>query len=98
MIRSLKFVYDLGVRHERVRIAAHLKTMASHRLENAATYRGVFDDADAKMSKDRKQKLLRAAELEEAVNAVINEILAPNWEQHQSASIMFPDDKHKGEL
>lgn len=100
MLRLAKWAYDLGIRHERVRIAAHLQAQVQGARLSNETIGGMFDEELTKKrpNKNRVQRL----EFERAVNhriqEVIDEMFNPRGEWTPPASTMFPDDKHKGEL
>lgn len=100
MLKMLKWAYDLGIRHERVRISAHLQvhsTGARNRLD-------VVDDMfRAEMSKPKpNQKRLERFEFEKAVNHRVEEIIQDMFQSNDTwiagASIMFPEDEHKGKV
>lgn len=101
MLKTLKWVYDLGVRQERVRISSHLQLAKElNKTSNDAMLGMLSDNADRKRpSKSRKERL----EFEIAVNNKVQEIIQTMYEDANGhwvpgSSLMFPDDKHKGEL
>lgn len=94
MLRTLKWAYDLGVKQERERIAAYLRRRADGSRIAAESYDAAFINAKGKA---RKDKLARASAVELQIGLIINDILAPDWEQQMTSSIMFPDEgKKKG--
>lgn len=101
MLKTLKWVYDLGVRQERVRISSHLQLAVQlNKTSNDAMLGMLSDDAGRKKSsKSRKERL----EFELAVNNKVQEIINTMYEDSgghwiTGSSLMFPDDKHKGEM
>lgn len=99
MLKTLKWVYDLGVRQERVRIATHLRLEVQRAGLSRDTRLDMINENSPKLSKSRRDKLAFAMEVDTRVQDVINNIFADNgghWEH--GASLMFPDDKHKGEI
>ena len=95
MLRTLKWVYDLGVKNERTRIAAHLTV----RSQAARTSNDIFANMiNEELSKPKpNKKNLERYEFEKAVVArvgeICDEIFNPQGEWIAPASFMFPDDK-----
>lgn len=98
MLKTLKWVYDLGVRQERVRIASHLQIEAQRAKAHRETVRDIFTDSP-KISKSRREKLQLAEAVDNRIQEIINNMFEDNSGHWVSgASLMFPDDKHKGEI
>lgn len=95
-LKSLKWAYNLGVRQERVRIAAHLQAHSQAARTNVDFFQDRFRDGTSK-SKFRKSEADRLS-LEANVNArverIIDEMFKPNGE-YTPTSIMFPDGKYE---
>jgi hypothetical protein len=98
MLRALKWAYDLGIRHERVRIASHLQVRASHLLDSRDTALSMLsNNADLKRpNKNTAKKLEFKIAVEDQVRDLIHEMFTDNGHYVSGASIMFPDDEHKG--
>lgn len=100
MLKTLKWVYDLAVRQERVRIAAHLQALA----QGARVSREIQDNMfREEVNKPRpNQKKLNQIDFDRAVQSrievIISDIFNDNGQWVSGASLMFPDDKHKGEI
>lgn len=94
MIRTFKWVYELGIRHERIRIAAHLQVQA----QSARTSSNIMDDMlrDQHSKTRPKKRAVERLEFDMAVNhrveAIINDMFDSKGDWIPSASIMFPDD------
>lgn len=95
MLKTLKWVYNLGVVQERQRIAAELQLQQQRaRTFNEAALDMLHDPASKKeVTQKRKQRL----ELQMAVNNRIEEIVnemfrTEGGEWVNASSIMFPDD------
>lgn len=101
MFKSLKFLYDLGIRHERIRIAAHLQhrlDMVSNSIDRDMDIMRAIPDNHSKQSKSAHEKIQFKRAVNNHVQAIINEIFNAQGDWIPGASLMFPDDKHKGEL
>lgn len=96
MLKTLKWVYSLGVRHERVRVAAHLKSLDSGmRIENDTMMDMLREQ---KPGKTRKQRLEFDLAVNNKVQDIVNQILRPEEHYEMGASLMFPEDEHKGKM
>lgn len=95
MFRALKWAYDLGVRQERVRISAHLQ----NRSRQAEFYQAtMYDKLRNEKTSDRNKKILDFdMAVERKVQQIIEDIMRPQFDI-PGGSLMFPDDKHKGEI
>lgn len=100
MLKTLRWVYDLGIRHERVRIASHLQIHATGARNSNSVLDDMFREEMSK-SKPNKKRLERF-DFERAVNHRIEEIIQDmfhdNGQWVAGASIMFPDDGHQGKI
>lgn len=95
MLKLLKWAYGLGVRQERVRIAAHLSKMAS---DSAVHQQQLYDDLrrDPQPRKKQADKLKFKLEVEDRIGHIIQEIITPKLSRMDS--IMFPEDGHQGPI
>lgn len=88
MLKTLKWVYETGVKQERVRIASHLQIILRE-LE-------IFDQ-NSYLAKDVEQS--KNSEFGRAVNnrliEIIRGILEPKSEYITTTSIMFPEERSK---
>jgi len=101
MLKTLKWVYDLGVRQERVRIAGHLQMRLSHLHDNRQVVEDMLRE-NANLKKPNKanaERLKFKLEVENKVSELINELfIDQNGQWVPGNPIMFPDDNHKGEI
>lgn len=100
MLKTLKWIYDLGVRQERVRIASHLQMHSIGASNSRDIASALFAE---EMSKPKPNiKLLDRLNFENAVNQkveeIIQEIFQSNGEWVSGNSIMFPDGGHLGKV
>lgn len=103
MIKAFKWAYDLGIRHERVRIAAHLQ-LEAQRATNSMDrdidfMRVMAESPKIQVKKSVKEKL----DFNIAVNNRVQTIIQDMFKQSNDywipgASVMFPDDNHKGKV
>lgn len=96
MLKTLKWVYDLGVKQERVRISAHLQNLAQgHRVSNGVMSDMLYDEM--RKSKPNKRAIERL-EFDRAVASAVDEIIEgifrPNGE-YVPTSLMFPEIEDK---
>lgn len=100
MLKLVKWAYDLGVRHERVRIASHLQLHSTGARNNLNAMDDMFRE-EMSRSKPNKNRLQRL-EFDKAVNHRIEEIIQDMYQStgdwKPGASIMFPDDGHQGRI
>lgn len=99
-LKALKWSYDLGARQERVRISAHLQAKAQGARINNEVLSNMLNE---EMSRNRPRKsTMERLQFDQAVNhrvgEIIDEIFNPSGEWTPPASIMFPNDNHKGEI
>lgn len=96
MFKILKWAYDMGVRQERVRIAAQLQLRVSS-LQNATdfNYDILRNITDNTVKKTAKEKIKFNIAVHNKVKSIINEIFTPKGEWINDESIMFPNDKEK---
>lgn len=92
MLKTLKWVYDLGVRQERVRIAGHLQVRASGlRMERDIMDSMLREEFDRpKHRKGNIERLEFNKAVMHRVEEIVNDIFHPNGE-YVPTSIMFPD-------
>lgn len=97
MLRALKWAYDLGVRQERVRIASHLEMVRSGAVVSQEGFRNMLNE-DPSMTKTRKDRLKFNMAVSQKVEQIISDIFRDDGQWVPGSSLMFPDDKHKGEF
>lgn len=96
MLKTLKWVYDLGVKQERVRISAHLQNFAQGRRVTSS----VMDDmlreemSRPKPNKKRLERLEFDRAVAREVDEIIEGIFRPNGE-YVPTSLMFPEVEDK---
>jgi len=97
MLKLVKWAYDLGIRHERVRIAAHLQVHSTNAGNSISAMDDMFREEMSK-SKPNKNRLQRL-EFDKAVNHRVREMITDmfhdNGQYVYGNSIMFPDDLEK---
>lgn len=93
MLRVLQWVYDLGVEHERTRVARLLEQARNNNYAYMETSMSMLADPDIRMSKSRQEKLKFRVELTEAVNGIINEITRYDEQYVIKGSPLFPEEK-----
>lgn len=102
MLKTLKWVYDLGVRQERARIASHLRLEAQRAKISRDTTEDMLRESlskSSKTSKSRREKLDFAIAVDNKVQEIIHNLFDEQGGHYvMGASLMFPDDKHKGEI
>jgi hypothetical protein len=93
MLKTLKWVYDLGVKQERVRIARALENTYNQQKGVASAGYNMLDDPEARMTKERQRKL--QFEVAVAVNTqeIVSAILNPGVDYDVKPSIMFPKEE-----
>lgn len=96
MLRTLKWVYSLGVKQERVRIASHLQAAAQGKRVVGSVMNDMFAD---EMRKSRPNKrALERLDFDRAVAREVDEIIEgifrPNGE-YVPTSLMFPEIEEK---
>ncbi len=95
MLRALKWAFDLGVRHERIRISAHLQSLSRQMSYDQEDMMMLLDNS--KVSKSRKERLQFDMAVDKKVKEAIESIMRAR-PLDLGFSIMFPDDKHHGEI
>lgn len=99
MFKAFKWAYDMGVRQERVRIAAQLqevKRQLDVRLNdhNYQMQRPVTDKKElAERENQRKQYNEVRYATDTRVRDIIDKLFEAQWEQSWGRSIMFPEEK-----
>lgn len=93
MLKTLKWVYDLGVKQERVRIAAHLQVNAIGAKNSINAMNNMFHE-EINKPKPNKNRLERI-DFDRAVNHQIEEIIQDNGSWVAGGSIMFPVEPEK---
>lgn len=94
MLKTLKWVYDLGVKQERNRIARYLEGQAAA-LSNEFAVEYDMLETMTNNTKQRKARLELKHSVTRQVSDIVRNILAPNYQDRDMFSLMFPDDKHK---
>lgn len=100
-LRALKWAHDLGIRQERVRIASHLQLKGQQaRISNDTMLEMLKENADRKKpNKQEGSRLEFAIAVNDRVQEIIQEMFEDQGGQWLSgASVMFPDDDHKGKV
>lgn len=96
MLKLVKWAYSLGVRQERIRISAHLQNVSR---QAEFSHMDMFDKMEnARTSKTVRQRLDFDMAVEKKIKDIVNDILLPQSSDYFGYSVMFPDDKHKGEM
>jgi hypothetical protein len=91
MIRTFKWIYNLGVEQERLRVARLLEAEAHSRSVVATTGLDMLRDVDNKMSKDRKQRLDFDSAVAREVGEIVANIIKPREEWVASPSPLFDE-------
>lgn len=99
MLKTLKWVYDLGVRQERVRIAGHLQVRANGmRMERDIMDNMLREEFDRpKQRRGRIERLEFNKAVSHRVEEIINDIFHPKGE-YIATSIMFPEGDQEGKV
>lgn len=89
----LKWMYELGVRAERRRIAAFLQNVQNRRWDHV---RGIEQSLDMSYrnndrNNDEEAELKRQKSVDEAVNAIISQLFHGEEKYERGASVMFPE-------
>lgn len=98
MLKTFKWIYKLGVRHERRRIAAFLQTVQNRRYDHVSMlereYEASYRLNDEKGTVDEVEiaRLKEQQAVDEAVIDIISQLLAPNPPIERGESVMFPDE------
>jgi len=95
MLKALKWAYDLGVRQERVRISAHLQNISRQVDFNENRMFEVLHSE--RTPKNKKNQLEFELAVERKIKDAVENIMRPQPSDYFGYSVMFPDDKHKGE-
>lgn len=97
MLKTLKWVYGLGVKQERVRIARELENQAAMLNNEYGVEHDMLRELGHENETKAKMRRLQRLELKHAtthrLQEIINNILQPRHEPSTSISVMFPDDK-----
>jgi hypothetical protein len=92
-LRIAKWAYDLGVKHERARVAGLLQERLHNNWSYINTANNLMYDPEAKLSNNRKEKLTKRVELTGAVNAIIDDIMRRDEHYVSMGSALFPEEK-----
>jgi len=96
MFKVLKWAYDMGVRQERVRIAAQLQMRVSAlHYQRKMDLDVLRDSTERTPRKPTKERLKFQIAVSDQVKSIINEMFTPKGEWINDESIMFPNDKEK---
>jgi len=96
MFKALKWAYNIGVRQERVRIAAQLQLRANELHYQIEMDLDVLRDSTERTPrKSTKERLKFQIAVNGRVKSIINELFTPKGEWINDESIMFPDNKEK---
>jgi len=95
MLKTLKWIYKLGVRNERHRIAAYLQTAQGNRLDRLND--SINYDAPITSKKDATARAKRKADLNRAVDQevinIIEGLFRGEERYERGESIMYPEDE-----
>lgn len=99
MLKTLKWIYKLGVHHERHRVAAFLQSAQNRRYDDVRTieqqmgmnYR--LGDEEGTMDEVEKQRLKEQVAVDKAVIDIISQMFHGEQKYERGASFMFPEDK-----
>jgi hypothetical protein len=96
MLKTLKWVYSLGVKQERVRIASHLQAAAQGRRVTSGVMNDMFHDEMRKVRPNKRaiERLDFDRAVAREVEEIIDEIFRSNGE-YVSTSLMFPEIEGK---
>lgn len=94
MLKLVKWAYDLGIRHERIRIASHLQAKAHQSGLNRDVVLDMLRE-NAKMPKKRAERLDFEIAVSNRVEEIINEMFDSQGDWRPGASLMFPDNLEK---
>lgn len=98
MLKTLKWVYDLGVRQERTRIASYLQLEAQRAgIQRDTALDMLRERADSKkpFSKERKAKLDFSIAVNDRVADIIHTMFMGEQHYEMGASFMYPEDERK---
>lgn len=97
MLKTLKWVYGLGVKQERVRIASHLQIHSTGARNSINAMDDMFREEMSRPKPNKKR--LERMDFDRAVNHRIEEIIQDMFQDNghyvSGASIMFPDELEK---
>lgn len=89
MLKTLKWVYELGVRQERQRIAAILQGELQQRAAYNQTMHDVINDTKLESQKD---KMLKRLAVSSEVSSIVNRLFETQYHENY-VSLMFPEEK-----
>lgn len=94
MLKALKWVYDLGVKQERQRIAAELQLQQQRaRTFNDTAMDMLRDPASKKeVTQKRKQRLELQIAVNDRIQEIVHELFDSKGEWTPGPSVMFPDE------
>jgi hypothetical protein len=97
MLKTLKWVYSLGVKQERQRIAAELQLQQQRaRTFNDSAMDMMHDPASKKeVSQKRRQRLELQIAVNDRIQEIVNEIFESKGDWIPGPSVMFPDEGKK---
>lgn len=96
MLRTLKWTYELGVKHERQRIARALEAQANmlrHEIEVTGVMIQNYKDPNVKNARKRRLEFKQAVTAR--VKDIVDEIFTPQHEYSSYFSLMFPDEEKR---
>lgn len=96
MVGVLKWVYELGVKHERRRVAAYLRNTQAFKWQEVDRMErqmaSIFDSSKTtKLSEAEKQQLMQRIAVERAVEEIIASIFRSQDQYVPGPSVMFPE-------
>lgn len=94
-LNVLKWAYELGVKHERTRIARLLEQTHRQQVDFVDVAQGVLSDTDSNLTKARKERLKKRAELADALSGIISSITQEDAEYISKGSALWPVEEDK---
>jgi len=95
MLRALKWAFDIGVRQERVRIAAYLQhegEVAAHERDRAMEILSRASEVGT-VKKSHQEKMQFTIAVNNRVQQIIQGIFDSSQDWIPGASVMYPEDK-----
>lgn len=89
MLKTLKWMYDLGVRQERTRIARELENAMTRHHNAASISNSMLRDPETK--EQRKNRLQFREAVHHEVLEIVNVIMQPHSAEQFPTSVMFPE-------
>lgn len=99
MLKTFKWIYKLGVKHERRRIAAFLQTAQNRRYDHInmlereykASYR--LNGEEGTVDEIKVARIKEQQAVDEAIIDIIDQLFTPNPSIERGESVMFPGEE-----